>query len=227
MDAEYIRPSEIEKRSFEILTAELTARGIILTGDTASVIKRCIHTTADFDYAETMRFSDDAVQKLKELIRSGAFIVTDTNMALSGISKKEFAKYGGKLFCFMAEEDVAKEASERKITRASVSMEKAMRLEDPVIFVIGNAPTALITLHEHYTAGTYTPAFVIGVPVGFVNVEAAKELIMDSGIPYIVNKGRKGGSNVAAAIVNAVLYQMRDEPEDGSPVHQTANRSGK
>ena len=116
MDIEYIRPSEIEKRSFEILTAELAERGTVLSGDTASVIKRCIHTTADFDYAETMRFSDSAVQKLKELIRSGAFIVTDTNMALSGISKKEFAKYGGKLFCFMAEEDVAKEAKERNRT---------------------------------------------------------------------------------------------------------------
>ena len=216
MDIEYIKPAEIEKRSFEILTAELSERGTVLTGDTASVIKRCIHTTADFDYAETMHFSDGAVQKLKELIRSGASIVTDTNMALSGISKKEFAKYGGKLFCFMAEEDVAKEAKERKITRASVSMEKAMHLDAPVIFVIGNAPTALITLHEHYT-------FVIGVPVGFVNVEAAKELIIATEIPYIINAGRKGGSNVAAAIVNAVLYQMREEPEEGSPISAPTN----
>ncbi|MBR3165978.1 MAG: precorrin-8X methylmutase [Lachnospiraceae bacterium] len=223
MDIEYIKPAEIEKRSFEILTAELSERGTVLTGDTASVIKRCIHTTADFDYAETMHFSDGAVQKLKELIRSGASIVTDTNMALSGISKKEFAKYGGKLFCFMAEEDVAKEAKERKITRASVSMEKAMHLDAPVIFVIGNAPTALITLHEHYTAGTYKPAFVIGVPVGFVNVEAAKELIIATEIPYIINAGRKGGSNVAAAIVNAVLYQMREEPEEGSPISAPTN----
>ena len=211
MNIEYIKPSEIEKRSFEILTAELAVRGTVLTGDTASVIKRCIHTTADFDYAETMRFSDGAVAAMKQLIRAGASIVTDTNMALSGISKKEFGKYSGKLFCFMADADVAEEAKKKGVTRASVSMEKAMQLDTPVIFVIGNAPTALITLHEHLQAGTYTPAFIIGVPVGFVNVEAAKELIMGTGIPYIINAGRKGGSNVAAAIVNAVLYQMREE----------------
>lgn len=210
MQISHIQPADIEKESFRILTEELAGMGIVLTGDTASVIKRCIHTTADFDYASTLVFSDGAMDRIRTLIRSGATIVTDTNMALSGINKKELARYGGDVRCFMADDDVAAEAKERGITRASVSMERAMKLDRPVIFAIGNAPTALITLSEHAGSGEYVPDFVIGVPVGFVNVEAAKELIIASGIPHIVNRGRKGGSNVAAAICNAVLYSMRD-----------------
>lgn len=202
-------PAEIEAKSFEILTEELAQKGVILTGDTAPVIKRCIHTTADFEYAESLVFSDNAVARLKELIRSGADIVTDTNMGLSGINKKELAKYGGEVICYMADEEVAREAKERGITRASVSMEHAMKRNKPVIYAVGNAPTALITLYNAYKNGIYSPAFVIGVPVGFVNVEAAKELIISTDIPHIVNRGRKGGSNVAAAICNAVLYAMR------------------
>ena len=210
MQISHIQPADIEKESFRILTEELAGMGIVLTGDTASVIKRCIHTTADFDYASTLVFSDGAMDRIRTLIRSGATIVTDTNMALSGINKKELARYGGDVRCFMADDDVAAEAKERGITRASVSMERAMKLDRPVIFAIGNAPTALITLSEHAGSGEYVPDFVIGVPVGFVNVEVAKELIIASGIPHIVNRGRKGGSNVAAAICNAVLYSMRD-----------------
>lgn len=204
-------PAEIETESFRILTAELAERDIVLTGDTAPVIKRCIHTTADFDYAKTLVFSDGAADRFREFVRSGADIVTDTNMALAGISKKELAKYGGSVHCFMADEEIAREASLRGVTRASVSMEHAMRLEGPVIFVIGNAPTALITLREKYDSGEFIPDFVIGVPVGFVNVEAAKELIIETDIPHIINRGRKGGSNVAAAICNALLYAMRDD----------------
>ena len=210
MQISHIQPADIEKESFRILTEELAGMGIVLTGDTAPVIKRCIHTTADFDYASTLVFSDGAMDRIRTLIRSGATIVTDTNMALSGINKKELARYGGDVRCFMADDDVAAEAKERGITRASVSMERAMKLEGNVIFAIGNAPTALITLSDHAKSGEYVPDFVIGVPVGFVNVEAAKELIIASGIPHIVNRGRKGGSNVAAAICNAVLYSMRD-----------------
>ncbi len=210
MQISHIQPADIEKESFRILTEELAGMGIVLTGDTAPVIKRCIHTTADFDYASTLVFSDGAMDRIRTLIRSGATIVTDTNMALSGINKKELARYGGDVRCFMADDDVAAEAKERGITRASISMERAMKLDRPVIFAIGNAPTALITLSEHAKSGEYVPDFVIGVPVGFVNVEAAKELIIASGIPHIVNRGRKGGSNVAAAICNAVLYSMRD-----------------
>ncbi|MBQ9866275.1 MAG: precorrin-8X methylmutase [Lachnospiraceae bacterium] len=203
-------PAEIEAKSFEILTEELAQKGVVLTGNTAPVIKRCIHTTADFEYAQSLVFSEDAVAKFKELIRRGADIITDTNMGLSGINKKELAKYGGEVICYMADEDVAREAKERGITRASVSMEHAMKHKKPLIFAIGNAPTALITLYNAYKEGRYSPAFVIGVPVGFVNVEAAKELIISTDIPHIVNRGRKGGSNVAAAICNAVLYTMKD-----------------
>lgn len=211
MKVEHVLPTQIERRSFEIITEELESRNIFLEGDTAPVIKRAIHTTADFDYAQTLLFSRDAVARAKELIRAGAYIVTDTNMALSGINRKELAKYGSEAMCFMADEDIAELAGKRGTTRAAVSMEKAAQLFKNVIFVVGNAPTALITLRELMDKNEYSPAFIIGVPVGFVNVEAAKELIIETDIPYIVNRGRKGGSNVAASIINAILYEMRDE----------------
>ena len=206
---EHVKPTEIEKRSFEIITAELEQKGIVIPEDKAFVIKRAIHTTADFDYAHTLTFSDDSITIIANLIREGAIIVTDTNMGLSGINKKELAKYGGEVRCFMAEPDVAKEAAARGVTRATVSMERAANLNKKVIFAIGNAPTALIELRRMYDENIYSPAFVIGVPVGFVNVEAAKEMIIETNIPYIINRGRKGGSNVAAAICNAILYEMR------------------
>ena len=208
MNFETVKPAEIEKRSFEIITQELEAAGIRLDETLAPVIKRCIHTSADFEYAETLAFSEGAVDRMKELIRQGATIVTDTNMALAGINKKKLASFGGRCICFMAEEDVAKEATERGITRAAVSMERAAALGEKVIYAIGNAPTALIRLHEMMQEGTYTPAFIIGVPVGFVNVVWAKELFLGTSVPYIINRGRKGGSTIAAAICNAVLYQM-------------------
>ncbi len=208
MEIEYVLPTEIEKRSFEIIGKELQDMGITLDREQEPITKRVIHTSADFDYANTMRYSDGAIEKAKELIRNGAHIVTDTNMALSGINKKRLAEYGGLIHCFMADEDVAKEAKERQVTRATVSMERAAGLNVPVIFAIGNAPTALISLYEQMTEGKFTPEFVIGVPVGFVNVVAAKELFLNSDVPYIINEGRKGGSNIAAAIVNAILYNI-------------------
>lgn len=213
MKIEHVEPKDIEKRSFEIITEELDRQKIVLDEEKAPIIKRAIHTTADFEYAHTLRFSENAVAILKQLISQGAHIITDTNMALTGINKKELAAHGCKADCYMADPDVAREAVERGVTRASVSMEKAMALSEPVIFVVGNAPTALITLREAYDKKGFRPAFVIGVPVGFVNVEAAKELIMETDMPYLVNKGRKGGSNVAAALVNAVLYLLRDTNE--------------
>ena len=208
MTIEYILPTEIEHRSFEIITSELSSMGITIPEDEAPITKRVIHTSADFDYANTMCYSDGAIERVKELIKAGAHIVTDTNMALSGINKKKLAEYGGQVHCFMAEEDVAIEAKQRQVTRATVSMERAAALPMPVIFAIGNAPTALISLYEMMEQGRFTPEFVIGVPVGFVNVEAAKELFINSDVPYIINKGRKGGSNIAAAIVNAILYSL-------------------
>ena len=211
MELEYVLPKDIEGRSFEIITKELEEKGIHIPKDKGFLIKRAIHTTADFDYASTLYFSKNAIEIAEKLIKSGADIVTDTNMALSGINKKELARHGGEVHCFMADADVAEEAKARGITRAAVSMERASKLEKPVIFAVGNAPTALISLREMYDANTFRPEFVIGVPVGFVNVEAAKELIIETDIPCIVNRGRKGGSNVAAAICNALLYHLRDE----------------
>ena len=204
----FLKPDEIEKRSFEIISKELEQAGICLEDETSFIVKRCIHTSADLDYARTMCFSEKAVEKLKGLLKNGACIVTDTNMALSGINKKKLAAIGSKAFCFMADEDVVSEASKRGITRAAVSMEKASRLNEKVIFAIGNAPTALIRLHELMRENIFTPEFVIGVPVGFVNVEYAKELFIGSDVPYIINRGRKGGSNIAAAICNAVIYAV-------------------
>ena len=205
---EYLLPEEIEKRSFEIIDEELLKRGICLPAEEAMIIKRVIHTSADFDYAKTLCFSTGAVASLEELIKNSADIVTDTNMALAGINKKALAKFGGKAHCFMAEDEVALLAKQKNMTRASVSMEKAASIKHPVIFVIGNAPTALIKLYEMSRERNWKPAFIIGVPVGFVNVEAAKELILETEIPYIISRGRKGGSNIAAAICNAVLYGL-------------------
>ena len=205
---EYLPPVEIEKRSFEIITEELLKRNISLPKEEELITKRVIHTSADFDYAKTLCYSKGAVEIFKELIKNGADIVTDTNMALAGINKKALAKFGGEAHCFMADEDTRLLAKQRNVTRAAVSMEKAAKIEKPVVFAIGNAPTALIKLYEMMEKLDWKPAFIIGVPVGFVNVEAAKELILKTNIPYIINRGRKGGSNIAAAICNAVLYQV-------------------
>lgn len=205
---ERLLPEEIEKRSFEIISEEFKQRGIVLPTEQEMITKRVIHTSADFDYAYTMTYSENAVSIAKELLKNGADIVTDTNMALSGINKKALAKLGGCAHCFMADEDVARIAKERGVTRAVVSMEKAANIEKPVIFAVGNAPTALIHLYEMMQERNWRPPFVIGVPVGFVNVEVAKELIMETEVPYIINRGRKGGSNVAAAICNALLYEL-------------------
>lgn len=208
---ERLLPKDIEKRSFEIISEELEKRNIKLDTDKESIIKRAIHTGADFEYAHTLVFSKDAVKIVKDLIKNGADIVTDTNMAMSGINKKILAKFGGEVHCFMADEDIAKEAEEKGETRAYVSMRKASKIKKPLIFAIGNAPTALVSLYEMYESKEYIPAFVIGVPVGFVNVEASKVLIEETDIPYIVNEGRKGGSNIAAAICNAILYELDKE----------------
>lgn len=212
---EHVKPQDIEARSFEIIAAELAGMGIVLDAEKDPVIRRAIHTSADFDYANTLCFSDDAVRIARGLIREGADIVSDTNMALTGINKKRLAAYGGNARCYMADESVAAEARERGVTRASVSMEHAARdaasSGRKTIFAIGNAPTALITLREMHDKGIYTPDFVIGVPVGFVNVVEAKELILETDIPHIINRGRKGGSNVAAAIVNALLYSIEQD----------------
>ena len=203
---ENIKPMDIEKRSFAIITE--------LLGDTQLdpenelVIKRVIHTTADFDYVENLVFSPHAVGKGIAALREGCDIVTDTQMAKAGINKTILGRLGGEVHCFMSDPDVAAEAKERGVTRAIVSMERAAQLSKPCVFAIGNAPTALISLHELMEAGKLDPALIIGVPVGFVNVVESKELFLDSTVPHIIARGRKGGSNVAAAICNAMLYQI-------------------
>lgn len=199
-----VKPNEIEKRSMEIITQELNGR--TWPEPQFSIVKRCIHTSADFDYADNLCFSENAAMLGVEALRRGAVIVTDTKMAWSGINKKKLTEYGGEAYCFMSDEDVAKEAQERGCTRAAICMERGAALGKEVIFAVGNAPTALIRLYELIQEGKVDPALIIGAPVGFVNVVEAKELIMTAGVPYIVPRGRKGGSNIAATICNAMLY---------------------
>jgi len=203
---ENVLPMDIEKRSFEIITEELGDRKFL--PEQESIIKRVIHTTADFDYADNLCFSENAVALAKEAISKGVSIVTDTQMAMSGINKKALAKFGGKVYNFMSDEDVAEMARKNKTTRATACIDKAAAMGEPFIFAVGNAPTALVRLYELIKEEKICPRLIIGVPVGFVNVVASKELIMETEIPYIIAKGRKGGSNVAAAICNAILYQM-------------------
>lgn len=209
VELQKVLPAEIETRSFEIIGEELG--NILLDPVNEPVIKRVIHTTADFDYARTLCFSPDAVKRGIEALKAGACIVTDTQMARSGINKKTLASFGGEAFCFMADDDVAEAANKNGTTRAAASMEKAAALEQPLIFAVGNAPTALVRLYELIADGKLAPKLIIGVPVGFVNVVESKELILKTNIPFIVARGRKGGSNVAAAICNALLYTARDE----------------
>ena len=204
-ELERVLPMEIEKRSFEIIESELPHP---IDPALAPIIKRVIHTSADFDYADNLCFSEDVVAKAHEAIKNGACIVTDTQMAKAGINKKNLARYGGEVYCFIADEDVAKAAKEQGTTRSAASMDKAAALGKPLIFAIGNAPTALVRICELIDEGKLKPELVIGVPVGFVNVVQSKEMIMQRPVPYIVARGRKGGSNVAACIVNALLYML-------------------
>lgn len=203
---ENIKPMDIEKRSFEIISEILGDKKF--PPEEEPIVKRAIHTTADFDYAENLVFSKDAVKRGLLALKNGCDIVTDTQMTKAGINKTVLEKLGGTVHCFMSDDDVAKEAKERGITRAMVSMERAAKIAKPCIFAIGNAPTALIALKELLDAKKLEPALIIGVPVGFVNVVESKELIISSSAPYIVARGRKGGSNVAAAICNAMIYQI-------------------
>ena len=217
-ELEQVLPAEIEKRSFEIITEELGEKK--LAPGTEPIVKRCIHTSADFDYADNLVFSDGVVEQAMRAIRNGASIVTDTQMAKAGINKKKLAEYGGQVYCFMSDEDVAEAARRNGTTRAAASMDKAAKLYegsvgiDPkscpgLIFAIGNAPTALVRLYELIKEGSLQPELVIAVPVGFVNVVQSKEMILELDTPSIVARGRKGGSNIAACICNALLYMMK------------------
>lgn len=215
---EYTRPADIERRSLAIITSELEAQGILLPAENEAVIKRVIHATADFDYVEHLAFTQDAVQRGISALLQGTTIITDTNMALSGISKPGIARLGGQALCYMADPEVAAEARERGVTRAVVCVERAAREHPRCIYAVGNAPTALLQIVRQMEQG-FRPALVVAVPVGFVNVVEAKEAVFDAcrtqGIPVIAAMGRKGGSTVAAAILNALIYQaaQMQEPE--------------
>lgn len=205
------RPSDIESRSFETITRELAEMGKSVDPAVAHVVKRVIHTTADFSFADTLEFRPgvEVVAKTTEALAAGGVtIVTDTNMALAGISKPALKKLGDAALCHMADPDVAAAAKANGTTRAVASMDKACELEGPVIFAIGNAPTALLRIRELVEAGKLDPLLVVGVPVGFVNVVEAKDEIAASGMPSILARGRKGGSTIAAAIMNAMLYKV-------------------
>jgi precorrin-8X/cobalt-precorrin-8 methylmutase len=203
---EIIKPEDIEKRSFEIITEILGGREFPPMH--GPIIKRVIHTTADFDYADTLNISELAVEKGIEAIKSGCNIVTDTKMASVGINKKTLSKFGGQVVCYMDDEAIAVEAKEKSVTRASLCMEKAANNANNRVYVVGNAPTALIRLYELVKENVISPALVVGVPVGFVNVVESKELFKTLNIPYIITEGRKGGSNIGAAIINALLYMI-------------------
>ena len=213
MDATYTTPSAIEAESMRIIGEELARRGIALLPEHEAVVKRVIHTTADFDYAEALRFTDNAVERAVEALRAGASIVTDTNMARSGVSKAALSKLGGEVRCYMADSDVAAAAKARGTTRAVVCMDKGAKEHPGGVLAVGNAPTALLKLCELMEAGL-RPALVVGAPVGFVNVVESKERIFEAceryGVPCVAAMGRKGGSNVAAAICNALLYTALD-----------------
>lgn len=213
MKTRHTLPGDIERTSMSIIAAELAARGIVLPPENEAIVKRVIHTTADFDYAQTLRFTPEAAERGQAALRRGTPIVTDTNMAKAGISKPSLEKLGCTLHCFMAEPEVARLAREREITRAAVSMEHALREYPGAILAVGNAPTALLRIVELMEAG-WRPALVVGVPVGFVNVEESKrrvfEVCLRYDVPCIAAMGRKGGSNAAAAICNAILYTALD-----------------
>lgn len=205
IELENVLPADIEARSFEIIRSELPHP---VPEDLAPVIIRAIHTSADFEYADSLCFSEGVMDITRKALKNGATIVTDTNMALAGINRGALEKLGCRKICFMADPEVAAAAKKNGFTRAAASVDKAASINGPLIYAVGNAPTALIRLYEKISSGEMKPDLIIGVPVGFVNVVQAKELIMTAGVPYIVARGRKGGSNVAAAIVNALMYTI-------------------
>lgn len=167
-------------------------------------MQRMIHTSADFEYINTVRFHPDAISAGIEAIKRGCTIITDTNMARVGIRKGEISMFGGDVKCLIADEDVAQRAKEDGVTRALAAVDKAVDFLNNGIYVVGNAPTALLRLIELLKDGKVKPALIIGLPVGFVNAAESKEELMKLDYPYISNIGRKGGSNLAASVVNAL-----------------------
>lgn len=202
-------PASIEKQSFAIITSLLGDR--VFPREQEGIVKRAIHTSADFDYADNLRFGNDPVKAGVAAVKKGCTVYTDTQMALAGINQKNLSRFSCEKVCYIHDPAVAAAATARGVTRATVAMERAIAREGVKIFAVGNAPTALIALYQQIKAGGFRPDLIIAVPVGFVNVVESKELIMSLDLPYIVAEGRKGGSNIAAAIVNALLLEALKE----------------
>ncbi|MFO8083595.1 MAG: precorrin-8X methylmutase [Desulfobacterales bacterium] len=196
-------PSEIEHQSFAIIKAEAGNHGF--SSEKWTVVSRMIHTTADFDYINSVRFHDDAIASGIRALRSGENIVTDTHMAEAGIRKKDLQKFGGRVICLIDAPEVIESASRNKTTRALAAVDAATGMVNRGIYVVGNAPTALLRLLELIRENKAMPSMIIGLPVGFVNAAESKEALINAPVPYITNVGRKGGSNVAAAVVNALI----------------------
>jgi len=204
MDSLYMKPEEIEAESFRIIDFEAGDHG--WPREEWQIVRRAIHTSADFEYAHNMVLSDDVIEKALAALKSGTGIVTDTNMVLSGISKPRLTTLGCSFSCHVADPAVAAEAKSEGVTRSIIAMRKGVADPNNRIFVIGNAPTALFELLRLVEAGVANPALIIGLPVGFVGAEESKNALAygTHDIPFITNIGRKGGSNVAAAVVNAL-----------------------
>lgn len=203
-----MKPQEIEDLSFKIIEKEAGVHPF--SDDQWPIVRRMIHTSADFEYIQTIRFYPDAVQKGIQAIQKGCHIITDTNMARVGIRKKEIQDFGGKVSCLIADEAVAKKAKDAGTTRALAAVDMACERMEGGIYVVGNAPTALLRLIELIKEKKANPALVIGFPVGFVNAAESKDELMALDFPYITNKGRKGGSNIAASIVNALAIMAAE-----------------
>lgn len=204
-------PGLIEKESFVMIQDIIEELEPDYTFETAlheAIIKRAIHTTADFDYMHSLAFTHDVITKIQAVIAQGGTIFTDTNMALSGINKRLLDTYGCQYHCFVANPEVAELAKEKAMTRSMAAIEVAAKVEGPKLFVLGNAPTAIYKILEMVEANQLEVAAVIGVPVGFVGAAESKQELVESSIPTIAALGRKGGSNLAAAILNALLYNM-------------------
>lgn len=209
---EYIKnPMMIENKSFEIIQGiidEIRPDYKFKNDLEEKIIKRAIHTTADFEYLDILKISETAVEKISNALKNKATIYTDTNMALSGINKRKLDALGCKYKCFVSDEEVAKLAKEKGITRSMAAVEVASKEEGKKVFVLGNAPTALYKVIEMHNTKQLEVEAVVGVPVGFVGAEESKDELEKTDIPFIISKGRKGGSNLAAAIINAILYAM-------------------
>lgn len=210
MTVQHTLPADIERTSMGIITGELARMGLDIPEEHAPVVRRVIHTTADFDYARNLQFTPGAVQQGVKALQSGVPLVTDTNMALAGVSKPALSALGSCAYCYMADPLVAEAAVQAGTTRAVAAMRHAANTCSGAVFAVGNAPTALLALCDLMEEEQLRPALVIGVPVGFVNVVESKQRLFEvctaHGVPCIVAMGRKGGSNVAAAICNALLY---------------------